>query len=72
VTVREAEAEIIQDLTRRILAGESQNALVRDLNARGILTSHGNPWGWTSTGYARCTPVVGAASLARILICARV
>ena len=50
VTVREAEAEaeIIRELTRRILAGESQNALVRDLNARGILTSHGNPWAETS------------------------
>ena len=44
VTVREAEAEIIRELTRRFLAGETQNALVRDLNARGILTSKGNPW----------------------------
>src|SRR6266705_5225459 len=43
VTVREAEAEIIRELTRRILAGESQHALVRDLNARGILSSKGNP-----------------------------
>ena len=48
VTVREAEAEIIRELTRRILAGEPQNALVRDLNARGILTSYGNPWTETS------------------------
>jgi DNA invertase Pin-like site-specific DNA recombinase len=44
VTVREAEAEIIRELTRRSLAGESQSALVRDLNARGILTSKGYPW----------------------------
>jgi site-specific DNA recombinase len=44
VTVREAEAEIIRELTRRFLAGESQHALVRDLNARGILSSKGNPW----------------------------
>jgi DNA invertase Pin-like site-specific DNA recombinase len=44
VTVREAEAEIIRDLTRRFLAGETQHALVRDLNARGILSSKGNPW----------------------------
>jgi site-specific DNA recombinase len=44
VTVREAEAEIIRELTRRFLAGESQHALVRDLNARGILSSRGNPW----------------------------
>jgi site-specific DNA recombinase len=48
VTVREAEAEIIRELTRRFLAGEAQNALVRDLNARGILTSHGKRWEATS------------------------
>jgi site-specific DNA recombinase len=48
VTVREAEAEIIRELTRRTLAGEPQNALVRDLNTRGILTSHGNRWDATS------------------------
>jgi hypothetical protein len=44
VTVREAEAEIIRELTRRFLAGEAQHALVRDLNARGVLSSKGNPW----------------------------
>jgi DNA invertase Pin-like site-specific DNA recombinase len=44
VTVREAEAEIIRELTRRFLAGETQHALVRDLNARGVLSSKGNPW----------------------------
>ena len=44
VTVREPEAEIIRELTRRFLGGESQHALVRDLNARGILSSKGNPW----------------------------
>jgi site-specific DNA recombinase len=48
VTVRGAEAEIIRELTRRFLAGEAQNALVRDLNARGILTSHGKRWEATS------------------------
>ncbi len=48
VTVREAEAVIIRELTRRTLAGEPQNALVRDLNARGILTSYGNHWTATS------------------------
>jgi DNA invertase Pin-like site-specific DNA recombinase len=44
VTVREAEAEIIRELARRFLAGEPQHALVRELNARGILSSKGNPW----------------------------
>jgi site-specific DNA recombinase len=44
VTVREAEAGIIRELTRGFLAGEPQHALVRELNARGILSSRGNPW----------------------------
>ena len=44
VTVREDEAEIIRELTMRSLAGESQNALVGDLAARGIRTSQGNLW----------------------------
>jgi site-specific DNA recombinase len=44
VTVRDAEADVIRELTRRTLAGESQSALARDLNARDILTSQGNPW----------------------------
>jgi site-specific DNA recombinase len=44
VTVRDAEADIIRELTRRTLAGESQSVLARDLNARGIFTSRGNPW----------------------------
>jgi site-specific DNA recombinase len=44
VTVRESEAEIIRELARRFLAGEPQHALVRELNARGILSSKGNPW----------------------------
>ena len=48
VTVREAEAEIIRELTRRTLARETQGALARDLNARGILSSNGNPWDSTS------------------------
>jgi DNA invertase Pin-like site-specific DNA recombinase len=50
VTVREAEAEIIRELTRRFLAGESQSALMRDLNARGILTSRGYPWSVGTVG----------------------
>jgi site-specific DNA recombinase len=44
VTIREDEAEIIQELTRRSLAGESQNALVSDLEARGVRTSQGKLW----------------------------
>jgi DNA invertase Pin-like site-specific DNA recombinase len=44
VTVRASEAAVIRDLTRRFLAGESQDGLVDDLNARGVRTSYGNLW----------------------------
>lgn len=44
VTIWEDEAEIIRELTRRSLAGEAQNALVSDLEARGVLTSQGKLW----------------------------
>ncbi len=44
VTIREDEAEIIREMTRRFLAGEPQDRLVKDLNARDIRTSQGNPW----------------------------
>ena len=44
VTVREDEAAILRDLTARFLAGETQDALIAELNARGITTSYGKPW----------------------------
>ncbi len=44
VTIREDEAEVIRDLTRRFLAGESQDALLAELNARGVRTSYGKSW----------------------------
>jgi site-specific DNA recombinase len=44
VTIRESEAEIIRELTRRFLVGESQDALIDELNARGVRTSYGKPW----------------------------
>ena len=48
VTVREDEAEIIREMTNRVVAGETLMALVADLDARGIRSSHGNPWDNTS------------------------
>lgn len=44
VTVRESEAEILRDLAARLLAGDSQDAMVVDLNTRGITTSYGKAW----------------------------
>jgi site-specific DNA recombinase len=44
VTQREDEAAILRELTARFLAGELQDALVADLNAREIPTVQGKPW----------------------------
>jgi site-specific DNA recombinase len=44
ITVREDEAAILRDLTARFLAGETQDALITELNRRGITTSNGKPW----------------------------
>lgn len=43
-SVRESEAAILRELAERFLAGESQDALIRDLNQRGITTSTGRGW----------------------------
>jgi DNA invertase Pin-like site-specific DNA recombinase len=42
VTIREDEAAVLRELTARLLAGETVDALLADLNARGITTSAGN------------------------------
>ena len=43
-TIREAEAAVVRSLVEQLLAGESQDAMIRDLNARGITTSTGGAW----------------------------
>lgn len=44
MTVREAEAEVIRECVKRVLAGEGVRTLARDLNSRGICTSTGGQW----------------------------
>jgi DNA invertase Pin-like site-specific DNA recombinase len=51
VTVRQDEAELIREATRRLLAGESLRRVMRDWNARAITTSAGGPW--TASTFAR-------------------
>lgn len=38
------EAEVIREMARRFLAGESFRAIARDLNERGVTTSRGGKW----------------------------
>lgn len=42
--INPAEAEIVREIYRRVLAGESFAAIAADLNARGIYTKDGNQW----------------------------
>jgi site-specific DNA recombinase len=41
---RLAEAKVIRGMYADLLAGVSQSAIARDLNARGLTTTLGNPW----------------------------
>lgn len=43
-TIREAEAIVVRECTKRVLAGESVRSLCRDLNERGVRTSTGKAW----------------------------
>jgi site-specific DNA recombinase len=44
ITQRPAEVAILREAAARFLAGESQDKIVDDFNARGITTSQGKPW----------------------------
>ncbi len=46
-TVDEAQAALVRDLAARILRGESLRSIVTDLNARGVPSPAGKPWGKT-------------------------
>jgi DNA invertase Pin-like site-specific DNA recombinase len=48
VSVRQDEAEVIREMTDRVLAGEALLQLVADLNERGVRSIQGNPWDTTS------------------------
>ena len=38
------EAPILAEMTARLLAGDTQQAIIADLARRGVLTSYGKPW----------------------------
>jgi site-specific DNA recombinase len=44
VTIRDDEAELIREATRRLLDGEGTRAVVRDWHDRGVLTPTGKRW----------------------------
>jgi site-specific DNA recombinase len=44
VTVRPAEAAVVAECAKRLLAGEPVRSLTRDLNERGVPTSTGGEW----------------------------
>lgn len=55
VAIDPAEAEIIRECARRVLAGESIAAVTNDLNRRGVPTSEGNPWNRTTLRRVLCS-----------------
>jgi site-specific DNA recombinase len=44
VTLRPAEAAVVADCAKRLLAGEPLRSIAADLNARGIPAAQGGPW----------------------------
>ena len=46
-TIRESEATVLRDIATRVLAGESQEALIIELNGQGIRTATGGEWDQT-------------------------
>lgn len=44
VTVRPAEAKVIRESSKAVLAGRSARSLARELNEKGMTTSTGKPW----------------------------
>jgi DNA invertase Pin-like site-specific DNA recombinase len=42
------QAEVVREVAERLLAGETQRGITRDLNERGIRTQRGNEWTRTS------------------------
>jgi site-specific DNA recombinase len=48
VTIREEEAELIRDWAARLLAGETQQDIIAELNETGVASVRGAPWGYTT------------------------
>lgn len=55
-TVRESEAEVVREVFRRAIAGESQNGITADLQRRGIKTAAGGEWQPLNTSRLLKTP----------------
>jgi len=48
VTINEPEAAILRDCAARLLAGETQDSLIRELNKTGVPSVRGAQWGYTT------------------------
>jgi len=44
LVIEPAEAVVVRDCAARVLAGETVGSILRDLHARGVVTSTGKPW----------------------------
>ncbi len=44
IAVDPEQAEVVREIFRRAIAGESYNSICKDLNARGVRTAFGNRW----------------------------
>lgn len=62
-SVVEAEARLIRDGARRVLAGESWTSLARLFRDSGIPTVGGRPWGYSTVRQIYLTPTIAGISM---------
>jgi DNA invertase Pin-like site-specific DNA recombinase len=48
MTVRDVEAEVIREVTKRVIVGDSLASIIRNLNSRGIVSTRGNQWRYSN------------------------
>jgi DNA invertase Pin-like site-specific DNA recombinase len=48
ITLEPTEAALIRDAYQSVISGDSMGAIIRDWNARGVMTSTGKEWGYTT------------------------
>jgi site-specific DNA recombinase len=44
VTVREGEAQVVREIARRVISGDSLSRIAHDLNDHGTVSARGGPW----------------------------
>ncbi|MDP9331508.1 MAG: recombinase family protein [Actinomycetota bacterium] len=58
LVIRKEEANLIREAAKRVLAGESRTAIIREFHARGLRTSTGKAWSLTRLAEVLRSPTI--------------